>query len=150
ASAQVDQYTYAAQAGGIITLTLADTGGFAPFVEASATLFDPAGKVVLNFVANSQQQVTLALTGTYLIHVSSSNLVTPGTYKLGVECRNPLQPSTALTCFPYTTLFRSASAQVDQYTYAAQAGGIITLTLADTGGFAPFVEASATLFDPTG
>src|SRR5437016_3645183 len=99
-----------------------------------APFIDPTGTAVLNLVANSQQQVTLALTGTYLIQVQSSDLVTTGTYILFVECRQPLRS----TLFPYTTLFRSgkitASAQVDQYTYAAQAGGIVTLTLADTGG----------------
>src|SRR5205807_1915876 len=91
-SAPVDQYTYAAQAGGVVTLTLADTGGFAPFVEASATLFDPTGEVVLNFLSNSQQQVTLALTSLSLHDALPIYLVTPGTYNLGVVCRNPLQP----------------------------------------------------------
>src|SRR5207253_1066282 len=114
------------------------------------TLFDPTGKAVLNFVANSQQQVTLALTGTYVIQVSSSNLVTPGTYNLGVVCRNPLQPSTALSCGGIVNGNITVSAQVDQYTYAAQAGGVVTLTLADTGAFPTRRSAGLTLFDPTG
>ncbi len=154
ASAQVDQYTYAAQAGGVATLTLGDTGGFNSFygVVANATILDPNGKVVLAFQANSQQQFTFAITGTYLIQVESNDLVTGGTYNLGVVCRNPLQPAIALSCGGIASGNIKASAQVDQYTYAAQAGGMATLTLADTGGFNSFygVVANATIFDPNG
>ncbi len=140
---------YGGQAGGIITLTLADTGGFYPYTAAGATLYDPSGKALLSFNANSAQQVTLALTGTYLIQVYSGNLVHGGTYNLGLECRNPLRPAAALSCggLAKGTL---TSAQVDQYAYAGQAGGVITLTLADTSGFYPYTAAGATLYDPSG
>ncbi len=133
-SGQVDQYTYAGQAGGIITLTLADTGGFYPYTAAGATLYDPSSRKLLSFNANSQQQITLASTGIYVVQVYSGDLVHGGTYNLGLECRNPLQPAATLGCggLANGTL---TSAQVDQYVYAGQAGGIITLTLADTGGF---------------
>jgi hypothetical protein len=158
AAAQVDQYSYTGQAGGIITLTLADTSGFSPgypnYVEAYATLFDPTGKAILNFAANSQQQVTLALTGIYVIQVYANNLAWGGTYNLGLVCRNPVQSMNVLSCGGIASGTIAASAQVDQYSYTGQAGAIIKLTLADTGGFSPgypnYVEASATLFDPTG
>ncbi len=154
ASAQVDQYTYPGQAGGIVTFTLTNTGGFNPFygVEPSVTLFDPAGKVLMTFAANSQQQVTLALTGTYLFQISSSDLATTGTYNLGVECRNPLRNALPLSCGGITSGKIAAASQVDQYAYAGQAGGILSFNLVNTSGFNPFygVEPSATLFDPTG
>jgi hypothetical protein len=148
ASAQVDQYTYAATAGGIVTLTLVDTSNFG-FAAAFATMFDPTGNVVLNIQANSQQQITFLLTGTYLLQVHSTDLVTGGTYNLGLVCRNPLNPSSALSCGGIVNGKLAASAQVDQYTYAATAGGIVTLTLVDTSNFG-FAAAFATLFDPTG
>jgi hypothetical protein len=151
---QTDQYTYNALGGGVITLTLADTGGFNPYggVVASATLYDPNGNSVLSFNANSQQQVTLAQTGTYTIEVSASNLASTGTYNLGLVCKNPLQPVNPLSCGGIANGTIAAAAQVDQYSYAGKAGGIVTLTLADTSGFNPYggVVARATLYDPTG
>jgi hypothetical protein len=158
ASAQVDQYSYSAKAGGVITLTLSDTSGFNPgypyYIKASATLFDPTGKAILSFNANSQQQVTLALTGIYVIQVIASDFASTGTYNLGLVCRNPLQPVNALSCGGIASGNIAASAQVDQYSYNAKAGGVVTLTLSDTSGFNPgypyYIKASATLFDPTG
>ncbi len=151
---QVDEYTYNAIGGGIITLTLADTGGFNPYggVVASATLYDPNGNSVLSFNANSQRQVTLAQTGTYTIEVYASNLASTGTYNLGLVCENPLQPVNPLSCGGIANGTIAAAAQVDQYSYAGTAGRIVTLTLADTGGFNPYggVVARATLYDPTG
>ena len=153
-AAQVDQYTYAGSAGGVVTLTLSETSGFFPDggVVAEAVLFDPTGKSILTFSANSQQQVTLAATGTYLVQVFTNNLVYTGTYNLGIVCRNPLMPSSALSCGGIVNGTIKQAAQVDQYTYAGSAGGVVTLTLSDTSGFFPDggVVAEAVLFDPTG
>jgi hypothetical protein len=150
---QVDQYRFAGMANSIVTLTLADTGGF-PFgtTVASAKVFAPSGTLVVGFNANGQQQLTLAETGTYVVQVQAGNLVTTGTYNLGLQCRSPVvQTSTAMSCgsLPHGSI--TAAAQVDQYTFAGTANSIVTLTLADTGGF-PFgtTVASANVFAPSG
>jgi DUF971 family protein len=153
ASAQVDQYTFSGEPYRVVTLTLADTGGFDPFngVVAEATLYDPSGKAVVSFAANGQQQVALALAGTYVVQINSNDFATTGTYSFGLQCRNPAQTATGLSCggLGNGTL---ASAQVDQYAFSGQASGLVTLTLADKSGFDPFdgVVASATLFAPSG
>ncbi len=153
-AAQVDQYTYSGTAGGIITVTLGLTGGFDSFfgVVPKVTLYDPTGAVVTSFQANTQRQITTALSGLYLFQVESNDLVSTGTYNLGVVCRNPLNPSSGLSCGGIVNGKVSQSSQVDQYTYNASAGGVITVTLTDTGGFDSFfgVVPEAVFFDPTG
>jgi hypothetical protein len=52
-------------------------------------VFAPSGKLVVGFNANGQQQLTLAETGTYVVQVQAGNLVTTGTYSLGLQCLSP-------------------------------------------------------------
>jgi uncharacterized protein (TIGR03437 family) len=85
ASAQVDQISFIGQANQQATLTLAESG-FPAGVSATATVFSPAAAVVVTFSANSQQQLTLAESGTYLIQVRASNFASTGSYSLGLQC----------------------------------------------------------------
>ncbi|HSU31471.1 MAG TPA: hypothetical protein VLJ11_09560 [Bryobacteraceae bacterium] len=148
-AAQVDVYTYTGQAGGRITLTLADTDGFSKG-SAYASVIDPSGKEVLPFfAAGLQQQVALTMTGTYVIQVVGADFTATGTYNLGLQCRNPLESAKSLTCGGLGSGDISKAAQVDQFTFAGQASGVITLTLANTGGFSG-TSAYASLFDPDG
>ncbi len=136
--AQVDQYTFAGAANDIVTLSLADTGGFDihSIANVFANVYAPSGKSVVSFGANGQQQLTLAETGTYVVQVNAGNLTTTGTYKLGLVCRSPTaQPSTAMSCGSLLQGSVATQAQVDQYTFAGAANDIVTLSLADTGGF---------------
>ena len=149
AAAQVNQYTFDGQAGRIVTMTLTDTAGFT-FTSAAVTLFAPSGASVASFLANSQQQITLPETGTYLMQVMAGNLAGTGTYNLGLVCRNPAAPViAALSCgaLPQGTI--TAAAQVNQYTFDGQAGRIVTMTLTDTADFT-FTSAAVTLFAPSG
>jgi len=146
---QVDQYTFQGQANEILTLTLVDTGGFASG-PAYATLFAPSGPTLVAFPANSQQQVTLPATGTYVIQVVGSGFIATGQYNLGLECRNPNSPViAALGCGALQAGSLTKLGQVNQYTFQGQANEILTLTLVDTGGFASG-PAYATLFAPSG
>ena len=146
---QTDQYTFQGQANEIVTLTLVDTGGFASG-PAYATLFAPSGPTLVAFPANSQQQVTLPATGTYVIQVVGSGFIATGQYNLGLECRNPNSPViAALGCGALQAGSLTKLGQVNQYTFQGQANEILTLTLVDTGGFASG-PAYATLFAPSG
>lgn len=152
ASAQVDQYTYSGTAGELVTLTLAGfNSGYPYYNAATATLYDPSGAAVSTFGANSQEQLTLTLTGTYLIQVYASDYASTGTYSLGMECRNPVRPAQALSCGALVDGEISGAAQVDQYAYSGQAGGILTLTLSGfNSGYPYYNAATVTLYDPSG
>jgi hypothetical protein len=108
---------------------------------------------VVGFTAfDGQKQVTLPETGTYVVQVQASDFTITGTYSLGLQCRSPVaQTSIAISCgsLPQGSL---KAAQVDQYTFAGTANRIVTLTLADTGGFFPGNGrvASANVFAPSG
>ena len=79
---QVAQYTLAGQAGGSITLTLANSGSAN---TPQALLLDPSGKAVLRFSASeSPQSVTLGSTGTYRILVFGGATA----YSLGLQCNS--------------------------------------------------------------
>ncbi len=147
--AQVDQITFVAQANDRLTLTLA-MSGFPSFVAARATVFSPSGGVVVTFDANSQQQLTLSETGTYVVQVYASNLVSTGSYTLGRECLLPTNPVDAtLACGGLVARTIVTPAQVDQITFVAQANDRVTLTLA-MSSFPSFVAARATVFSPSG
>src|SRR3989442_8428733 len=61
-------------------------------LTATATVFSPTAAVVLTFNANSQQQLTLSETGTYIVQVRASNFVNTGSYSLGLQCPLPSRP----------------------------------------------------------
>src|SRR6267378_2265003 len=93
----VDQLTFNGQMNHKVTLTLTSSLSFG--VPATATVFSPTAAVVVTFNANSQQQLTLTETGTYIIQVRANDLVETGSYSLGLECLLPPDPIVApLAC----------------------------------------------------
>ena len=148
ASAKVDQLTFSGQANQNVTLTLG-AGGFPFQVTATATVFSPTGGEVIRFNANSQQQLMLPESGTYVIQVRASNFVSTGTYSLGLECLLPPSPVDPLVCGSLYAGTIDASAKVDQLTFSGQANQKVTLTFG-AGGFPFQVTATATVFSPTG
>ncbi len=149
AAGEVDQVTFSGSAGQRVTLTLA-MSGFPSFVAARAMVFSPTANMVATFDANSQRQLTLPETGTYVVQVRASNLVSTGSYTLGRECLLPTSPVDAtLACGGLVARTIVAPAQVDQITFVAQANDRVTLTLA-MSSFPSFVAARATVFSPTG
>jgi hypothetical protein len=62
---QIDQYTFqATTANEILTLTLVDTGGWAPGTDAVVSLLSPSSQLLTTFGANNQAQVPLPAAGT--------------------------------------------------------------------------------------
>src|SRR5690606_4936578 len=95
APGEVDQYTFTGEAGGIVTLTLVQTGGFpvgSSVTNARATLFSPAGTPIITFDSNGQQDIVLPETGTYIIQVQAESLFHTGSYSIGLEGLLPTNP----------------------------------------------------------
>ena len=146
-AAQVDQLTFTGQANDRVTLTLTRTGF--SLTTATATVFSPTEAGVVTFNANSQQQLTLPETGTYVIQVRAANFVGTGSYTLGRECLLPTSPVDAtLACGGLVARSLESPAQVDQLTFTGQANDRVTLTLTRTGF--SLTTATATVFSPTG
>src|SRR5206468_1665594 len=136
AAGQTDQYTLEGQANEIVTVTLSSEEGLAGG-HGVVYVFAPSGAQIASFAANGQQQVNLPAAGTYVIQVVGWGYISTGKYNLGLECRNPNAPVTAvLGCGALAHGTIAAQAQVNQYTYQGQANEIVTVTLADTAGFA--------------
>jgi uncharacterized repeat protein (TIGR01451 family) len=112
-------------------------------------LFSPAGAAVLTFDAHSQQQLTLGETGTYIIQVYAHNLVSLGSYSLGLECLVPTSPVDGNIDCGSISRSITASAQVDQIIFTGQATDMVTLNFT-SAGFPSGVTARATVFLPTG
>src|SRR6185295_9003068 len=74
AAGEVDTYAFAGQAGQIIAVALASTGGFSanPSLSSAALgVIAPSGIVVAGVRSNGQTAFTLPETGTYTIRVSA-------------------------------------------------------------------------------
>jgi hypothetical protein len=158
APAQVDLFTWSGQAGQIISLALASSGGFSsnPTTSNSVelTVFAPSGAAAGTIRSNSQANFTLSQSGTYVARISATNLSTVGSYNLNLECLMPATAATVLTCGTLASRQIAAPAQVDLFTFSGQAGQILSLALASTGGFSsnPTTSNSVelTVFAPSG
>ena len=151
---EVDQFTFSGQTGQVIDLTLVQTAGFDAIrnIFVRFTLISPTNMQSGPFDANTQRSFTLLETGTYLVRVNASNLVSTGSYNLGLECRQPLGPvDGTLGCGSLLQGKIEAPGEVDLITFSGQAGQVIDLTLVQTSGFDAIrnIFARFTLFSPT-
>jgi len=140
AAAETDAYTFSGQNGGLVLVTLARTSGFDPNngVLPRATVVAPGGTQLLQFNANGQRTLELNATGTHTIRVEANNLASTGNYSIGFEQLRPLGPIDAnLNPGDVVAGTVSASAEVDMYAFAGQAGDQVLVTLARTSGFDP-------------
>jgi hypothetical protein len=156
APGDVDLFAFQGQAGQIVSLALASTGGFATnggSGSANLAIFGPTGALVGAARSNGQVHVTLPVTGTYVVHVAAVNLATVGSYNINFECLFPEGPDTVpLSCEAATGAIE-APADVDLFSFQGQSGQIVSLSLASTGGFAAnggTGSANLAVFAPTG
>jgi hypothetical protein len=155
---ETDLFTLTGEAGQIISLALASTGGFASRPSSGSvvlTLFTPAGAVVGTLASNSQNLFTLPVNGVYSIRVSANNLATTGSYNVSRQCLFPIQSPGAvpLPCGGLSAGTIGAPGETDLFTVAGEAGQIISLALASTDGFASSPGSRSvvlTLFAPSG
>ncbi len=159
AAREIDRFTYRGQAGQIVTLALASTGGFStnPGSSASATLtlVAPSGEILGTLRSNSLNNFTLPATGIYELRVNATSPTRTGSYNLSVHCLLPVpMPAPSVPCGGLQAGTLTAPGDVDLHSFSGTAGRIITLVLASAGGFSsnPGSSASATvtLFAPSG
>src|SRR2546428_6640722 len=89
--AHVDQFTFSGQINDHVTLTLS-AAAFPFGATATATVFSPTAAEVVTFSANSQQQLTLPATGTYVIQVRAKIVIAPVSTPFTIRCRMPSSP----------------------------------------------------------
>ena len=153
-----DLFTFTGAAGQIISLALANAGGFSTSPSSGSvamTLFAPSGAAVGTLASNSQSLFTLPATGVYAIRVSANNLARTGAYNIGRECLFPI-PSpdpVPLPCGGLAAGTLDAPGDTDLFTLTGAAGEIISLALASTDGFSTSPSSGSvvmTLFAPSG
>jgi hypothetical protein len=89
AAGETDLFSHMGQAGEIISLTLASTGGFASNGggrSVSLSVFAPSGLLAGSLRSNDQANFTLPEAGAYIIRVNATNLATTGTYEVRFAC----------------------------------------------------------------
>ena len=133
-------------AGGeyVVTLALAGaSGGFQPL----AKLYSPSGNPIGSELdSGSSQTYTLTATGTYAVRVQDNDNQDTGTYALALEGINPpSEDAQATTLGKLESGALDAMGEVDEYTFAATAGNIVTISLSET-----HAGSRATLYSPAG
>ncbi|MGE0642376.1 MAG: tandem-95 repeat protein [Nitrospira sp.] len=146
ATGETDLYTFTGAAGDVVAITLAGTPN-TPF-NAVASLFGPTGTLVQSNLVG-QQEFALATAGTYVLKVSDRNFIFTGDYGLEVEgITPPSANAVTLTRGETQNTNIAQMGETDLYTFTAQAGDVVAITLAGTPN-TPF-NAVASLFGPTG
>jgi len=150
--AEVDVYSFDANAGDEILLTAGKTSGFSSFGSAARVrLLSPSMTEVIFFDTNGQRRVSLPETGTYVITVTANNIVSTGGYNLGYERLLPPGPTQGtLGCGDLLSDALNAVAEVDLFDFSGSAGQVVQITISETSGFSGSNAARATLISPSG
>ncbi|MFT3785808.1 MAG: SdrD B-like domain-containing protein [Tepidisphaeraceae bacterium] len=147
AKAEVDQYTFVGSTGDVIQIGLADTSA-SPFYP-EVDLIAPNGTFVDTTFRGTTGRFTLSLSGTYILQVRDNNLTETGNYTVGLETLKSPSPD-ALWIVPGTQRSGSIAtpAEIDQYSFLADASDTVRVTLADTASSPYYPEGD--LFGPAG
>lgn len=134
---EVDEYTFEATAGNIVTISLSETHG-----GSRATLYSPAGDEVKVYSATTGNRVTRVLAGnkalseplqagTYVIQVYDDNYADAGNYQLSLEGLVPASADAVSLALGEFKTGDIAAGEVDAYKFTGAAGDIVTLSLSD-------------------
>ncbi len=133
-------------AGGEYVVTLALAGASDSF-QPRATLYSPSGNPLGSEVdSGSSRTYLLTAFGSYTVRVQDNDNRDTGTYALALEGINPPSQDAQATKLGELKSGRlDKMGQVDEYTFQATAGSIVTLALSETHS-----GSCATLYSPTG
>ena len=133
-------------AGGQYVVTLALSGGLGGF-QPVARVQAPSGSLIGSEVdAGSSQTFTLTVAGNYVVKVQDNDDRDTGTYVLALEgIQPPSLDAQAITLGERKTAGLDLMGEVDEYTFTATAGNIVTLSLSES-----HPGSRATLFSPAG
>ncbi|PYJ79703.1 MAG: hypothetical protein DME22_25085, partial [Verrucomicrobia bacterium] len=144
AVAEMDAYSFQAQAGDVVRVRMSRSSGIDPQIE----LFDSQGRSVTNITAfaDAVVDVPLASSGTYYLLLSDLNGDETGAY--GVSLERLKNPANAKPIAYGQTLQASidAVAEMDAYSFQAQAGDMVRVRMSRSSGIDPKIE----LFDAQG
>ncbi|MGH7453955.1 MAG: hypothetical protein ACRENG_21570, partial [bacterium] len=144
-----DLFTFPADSGHVVAITLATTGAIDPSFFAYAELFSPSGVSVLGTYFTGQREFQLTETGSYTIKVFENILTRRGRYALSLECLKPPN-AMPLACGQIIADSINAAADADVFTFIARKGDVVSITLLTTAAFDQFFDARYDLFSPTG
>ncbi len=141
AAAQINAYTFTANANDVVDVTLVATGGaYIPKIQ----LNDPNGHQVTSTYAGSPfscsgasielKTVQLTIAGTYTLNVTDCNTTNTGGYALYAQRTNNPTGATGLSYGASTTGNIGAAAQSTSYTINANANDVVDFTLVTTSG----------------
>ena len=133
----------------VIDLMLTETsnwGGNNGANDARATLYSPTGGQVALFDSNAQSQLTE--TGTYLIRINANNLLSIGSFDVGLSCvLPPNSPPTSIALGETLSSNISTIMELDAYTFNGNSGDDVTINMVTiSGGLDPRIR----VFRPDG
>ena len=133
-------------AGGEYVVTLSLSGGLSGF-QPVARLQAPSGNLFGSEIdAGSSQTFKLTVAGNYVVKVQDNDDRDTGTYVLALEgIQPPSLDAQAITLGELKTARLDVMGEVDEYTFTATAGNIVTLSLSES-----HLGSRATLFSPAG
>jgi hypothetical protein len=151
--ADLDQFTFFAEQGDIVTITLVQTGAIDPGFFVFGHLLAP-GVSSPGPIGGGIRNVPLTRSGIYTVRVFDLNNTRRGTYSLRLAWLLPLNKrcgnQTELACGQIVNGTIAAPLQQDQFTFFGQQGSTATITLTSTGAIDPGFFVFGHLFTPTG
>lgn len=134
---EVDEYTFTATAGNVVTLSLSES-----HLGSRATLFSPAGDEVKLYSASTGNRVSQVAAGSkvlseplqagkYVIQVHDNNYTAVGNYQLSLEGLVPASADAVALTPGETKTGDIGAGEVDAYKFTATGGNIVTVSLSD-------------------
>ena len=153
APAEQDVFTFAAEAGDIVTITLAQTAAVDPAFAAFGHLFGPTGAGPTP-IGRGIVNVPITQTGTHTLRIFDLFNTSRGGYSVRAHWLFPLAKQcgdrVTLSCGQLSAGAINTPLEQDVFRFAAEAGDIVTITLAQTAAVDPAFVAFGHLFGPTG
>ena len=137
-AAQVDSYTFSANANDAVIVTVASTSGnLSPLIQlydTNSTLIGTAPGSCASVASAEMSPVTLAATGVYTVTLSDCSGANTGGYNLYAQLTDNPSGAVSLLLGQTAADTITSAAQSDSYTFSASAGNLVDLTMAVTTG----------------
>lgn len=143
-----------AAAGGEYVVSVSLTKSVGEFTPSGSLYYQPgspssADQIGGSVAAGNKAVYRLRDPGTYFVRVSDNNDQETGNYGVGLEGLNPPSADAQAITLGDTKTGTIVAGQLDEYTFTAAAGDVITLSLADTSASAAGYEPRAELYHST-
>jgi hypothetical protein len=152
AASQVDRHTYVGTAGQAFSLGFVGSSSCSYGYNATADLYSPTGKVVsLSHCGTRSVNLTLPISGTYVVLVHDDDYAQTSTYALSIQSfTGGGCASTPIACGQTLNRSISQASEIDAFSYAGTAGQTLSLGFVGSSSCSYGYNASADLYSPTG